>query len=125
MDFRARSEECARAAGSSTAFFGQLAFQFGAQHGRVGTLAGQLHHPSKEPLSQALFAGQEFLQFCRVGSDGFAHQTGDFGAVCGAVLGQRALWGEDLNEVRGLTDHVAGALSGIARRGMRSALELI
>jgi len=56
---------------------------------------------------------------------GLYDQTGDFGAVCGAVLGQRALWGEDLNEVRGLTDHVAGALSGIARRGMRSALELI
>jgi len=49
-------------------------------------------------------------------------QTRDWRELATAVLGRKDFWGQDLNDVPGLTDAVWSALERIAKQGMRSAV---
>lgn len=51
--------------------------------------------------------------------------TGDVRKVAEGVLGAEAIWGEDLNQVPGLTDMLAEKLGLIQKEGMRAAVESI
>jgi tagaturonate reductase len=46
----------------------------------------------------------------------------DYRGLTHALLGQKALWGENLTALPGLAEQVAAALTGIARDGMRAAM---
>ena len=51
--------------------------------------------------------------------------TGDVRKVAEGVLGAEAIWGEDLNQVPGLTDMLDEKLGLIQKEGMRAAVESI
>ena len=56
--------------------------------------------------------------------DFFAENSGkDAQEYTAAVLSRKEFWGQDLSEIPGLSDEVAGYLEKIRRDGMRSALE--
>ena len=50
------------------------------------------------------------------------HNSSNAEALVKAVLGQTAFWGQDLNQVAGLTEAVTVYLEDIRSNGMRKAL---
>ena len=50
---------------------------------------------------------------------------GDFRKVAEGVLSAEFIWGENLNEIPGLTDLVTADLELISREGMRAAVKSI
>ena len=51
--------------------------------------------------------------------------SGDVRKVAEGVLAAEFIWGEDLNNVPGLTDMVAGYLDLIQKEGMRAAVRTV
>ena len=51
--------------------------------------------------------------------------SGDVRKVAEGVLAAESIWGEDLNNVPGLTDMVAGYLDLIQKEGMRAAVHTV
>jgi tagaturonate reductase len=58
-------------------------------------------------------------------ADAWAAKGDDYRGLTQALLGQKALWGEDLTALPGLAELVAAALATIARDGMRAALAAV
>ena len=52
-------------------------------------------------------------------------QTGDTATVARGVLAAKEVWGEDLNEIDGLTQLLTSDLQLIQTKGMRAAVEEI
>ena len=51
--------------------------------------------------------------------------SGDLRKVAEGALGAEFIWGEDLNNIPGLTDLVAGYLELIQNEGMRAAVNKV